>query len=135
MNKKIRNCPRDFPFHHCHALSLKTTLIKNFQNQNILTRFKFFSKIFPRPKNFYKKNFSGIFSGRQNENIRNVTPMFHANIPQKNHPPGTPFFAIHTTPNPATLRAPIPGNIQTEPYTRPDWDRSTPYLAQKSWIF
>jgi hypothetical protein len=91
-----------------------------------------FPKIFLATKKFYKKN-SGNFPGRDLK--KSGTHLFdlHAvNLPQKPLP-GTPFFAIHTIPNPGLIRPPIPHFTKTEPHTRPDLDPPTPCLVQKSW--
>ena len=52
---------------------------------------------------------------------------------RRSTPPGTPVFAIRTTPNPATLRAPFGHFRKSEPPPPPDPDPPTPCLARKSW--
>ena len=100
----------------------------NFPAQNFFQ--ECFSKIFFSGSKFFPKNFTEKFQ-KNFRNSRQIQSPSHAVKPL----PGPPIFAIHSTPDPATLRAPFGHFRKSEPFTRPDWDRPTPYLAQKSWIF
>ena len=66
------------------------------------------SKIFSTPKTISKKLFRKISLPRPQQNPGTpAIPALTLNFPQK-PPPVTPFFRIHTTPNPAPIHAPIP---------------------------